>query len=434
MKKHWKAISMFLLSALALTGCNDGGNNSTKQDKIQVTFDYNYENAPSATVVEIDYNDVVEEPNDPQRTNYEFDGWYTEKSCENEVDFETALKEDVTYYAGWTQTYVTVNFIANYDGGKNTSSIVKVGESVSEPMTPTRSGYLFNGWYKEKETTSVFDFSTKLSQDLNLYAGWKADTGDNVTLTYMWNYQGAPNDGIFNTVTIEKNSKTTGLNPTREGYLFVGWYKDANCTDSFDFTKRITEDATLYAYWYKEEVFEAEYVDVSKIDGKGYSGEASGTKIIEKDLYNANASNGYYVSWLYNPGIKLEFNITASEACSNVYLSLRLSAEYYANGLTLTDDEFKVDVNTTQVTYSDLSFDLSNVDSKSKLPFQDFLVSKVSSLNKGDNKITLTINNDTKYQGTMYAKAPMVDCIKVYTDKTVAWASGYPLTSNLAGK
>lgn len=424
---------LLLLTSFVLVGCGQNSSINTS-NKIHVTFDYNYTDAPTAQIVEVDYNDVVEEPTDPTRTNYQFDGWFTESACINEVDFETALKTDVTYYAGWTQTYVTVNFIANYEGGTDTSTTVKVGESVSEPTTPTREGYLFNGWYTESKTINAFDFTTKLTQDLSLYAGWNVDTGNNVTITYMWNYDGAPNNGIFNTVTIEKNSKTTGLNPTRENYFFVGWYIDSDCTTSYDFSKRVTEDVTLYAYWYKEAIFEAEYIDVSNIEGKGYSGEASGTKIIEKDNYNANASNGYYVSWLYNPGIKLVFNINADDVCSNVYLTLRLSAEFYANNLTLTDDEFKVEVNSTQVSFSDLYFDLSNVDSESKLAFADFNVSKISSLNKGNNTITLTINNNTKYAGTMYAKAPMVDCVKVYSDKTVSWAEGYPLTSNLNGK
>ena len=38
--------------------------------------------------------------------------------------------------------------------------------------------------------------------------------------------------------------------PTREGYVFAGWYHDANCQNPFDFANTIVNaSATLYAAW-----------------------------------------------------------------------------------------------------------------------------------------------------------------------------------------
>ena len=38
--------------------------------------------------------------------------------------------------------------------------------------------------------------------------------------------------------------------PTREGYVFVGWYHDPNCQNPFDFENTIVNaSATLYAAW-----------------------------------------------------------------------------------------------------------------------------------------------------------------------------------------
>ena len=38
--------------------------------------------------------------------------------------------------------------------------------------------------------------------------------------------------------------------PSRTGYRFVGWYKDAELTQPFSMvTGRITQDTTLYAKW-----------------------------------------------------------------------------------------------------------------------------------------------------------------------------------------
>jgi uncharacterized repeat protein (TIGR02543 family) len=42
--------------------------------------------------------------------------------------------------------------------------------------------------------------------------------------------------------------------PTREGYTFTGWYKDAACDRLWDPAKDIVEtDMTLYAGWEKSE-------------------------------------------------------------------------------------------------------------------------------------------------------------------------------------
>lgn len=37
--------------------------------------------------------------------------------------------------------------------------------------------------------------------------------------------------------------------PTREGYVFGGWFIDATCTQSFDFSTPISQDITLWAKW-----------------------------------------------------------------------------------------------------------------------------------------------------------------------------------------
>lgn len=38
--------------------------------------------------------------------------------------------------------------------------------------------------------------------------------------------------------------------PTREGYVFTGWYSDENCVYLWDFaTAHVSQDMTLYAGW-----------------------------------------------------------------------------------------------------------------------------------------------------------------------------------------
>ena len=37
--------------------------------------------------------------------------------------------------------------------------------------------------------------------------------------------------------------------PTREGYVFEGWFTDADCTEAYDFDTKVTKNITLYAKW-----------------------------------------------------------------------------------------------------------------------------------------------------------------------------------------
>jgi uncharacterized repeat protein (TIGR02543 family) len=37
---------------------------------------------------------------------------------------------------------------------------------------PQKEGYIFEGWYADKELTSKFDFATKITKNITLYAKW----------------------------------------------------------------------------------------------------------------------------------------------------------------------------------------------------------------------------------------------------------------------
>lgn len=62
------------------------------------------------------------------------------------------------------------------NGGSSVSSqVVVYGGYVSEPSSPTRSGYSFGGWYTDSELTDEYDFSTAVASDITLYAKWTAN-------------------------------------------------------------------------------------------------------------------------------------------------------------------------------------------------------------------------------------------------------------------
>lgn len=55
-------------------------------------------------------------------------------------------------------------------------------------------------------------------------------------------------------MTAQNKTMTAPADPERSGYTFAGWYKDADCTQAWDFSKDVvTADMTLYAKWTKNE-------------------------------------------------------------------------------------------------------------------------------------------------------------------------------------
>lgn len=173
-------------------------------------------------------------------------------------------------------------------------------------------------------------------------------------------------------------------------------------------------------------VFEAEYTYLDELFGAGYSGTQFGTGMIVEDSLDAGASNGHYVSYLYVSDIALVFEIESDRAVNNAQLVLRLSAEVM--DITLTSETYSIIVNNTAIAYDDIEF-IDVPIMPEILPFRDIVIGNIS-LIQGTNIIELVTSNSDGMQGTMYATAPIVDCIKITTDAILTWDE---LTENIPG-
>ncbi|MCD8314100.1 MAG: InlB B-repeat-containing protein, partial [Firmicutes bacterium] len=68
---------------------------------------------------------------------------------------------DYTTSSGGTTTNTTYTVTFNSNGGSSVSSqTVKSGSTATEPTSPTRSGYTFDGWYTSSSGGSKYSFST----------------------------------------------------------------------------------------------------------------------------------------------------------------------------------------------------------------------------------------------------------------------------------
>ena len=79
--------------------------------------------------------------------------------------------------SGRTKRY-TVSFNTN-GGNKITSQTVAKNNSVKEPTAPIKENFEFAGWYTDKELTTKYDFTEKVTKSFTLYAKWTEQKQEN---------------------------------------------------------------------------------------------------------------------------------------------------------------------------------------------------------------------------------------------------------------
>ena len=120
----------------------------------------------------------------PTRTGYSFDGWYANGS--HITDGTWRKDADLTLVARWTpneytitfddigeKEYLVITYDYNYSGRSDYTDYLYDGYTLSMPSAPSRTGYVFTGWYTDSACTNRYDFTGVVTNDMTLYAGWQ---------------------------------------------------------------------------------------------------------------------------------------------------------------------------------------------------------------------------------------------------------------------
>ena len=161
------------------------------------------------------------------RSNYSFDGWFTDKDGGEKVTEATEFSKNTIVYAHWTYiggsggsggsrkpsvTYYTLHFETN--GG---SAITDMREANNTRINltkyvPTRQGHTFIGWYSDQSLTNQIS-EVSLTKNMTVYAGWRADENPDIVVNPFtdvsekdWFY----NDAMF----VYKNGLMLGTSKT----------------------------------------------------------------------------------------------------------------------------------------------------------------------------------------------------------------------------
>ena len=141
------------------------------------------------------------------------------------------------------------NIVYDTDGGSEVAARkVRYGEFLTEPETPYKPGYTFDGWYTEKEGETVLWYfqSEKVTGDMTLTAHWVP-----AQFTVKFDYDGGTGaDGS----TVESKQVTFGETygelptPVKEGSAFGGWEYSGQIITA-DTVVQMTGEHVLTATW-----------------------------------------------------------------------------------------------------------------------------------------------------------------------------------------
>ncbi|MCQ2356757.1 MAG: InlB B-repeat-containing protein, partial [Methanocorpusculum sp.] len=153
----------------------------------------------------------------------------------------------------------------NNTSSRGTTSVTAtMGSPDLTPSTitkPTRTGYTFGGWYNASTGgVCVIDTDDKLKDSVTGYTGvggvW-TNTSTAVTLYANWTrssytvtFDSQGGSSVSSQTISHGGTVTEPADPTQSGFDFEGWYKEAACTNPWDFTSdTVTSASTLYANW-----------------------------------------------------------------------------------------------------------------------------------------------------------------------------------------
>lgn len=177
------------------------------------------------------------------------------------------ITESKTFEAQWNAIVYTIIYVGNGGtvGGNSETEYedgVQRSAKVSTRLSPNsfvRDGYTFKGWsltengqivYKNVEN-GIGYIETENNRVVRLYAIWEANP---YQINYYSNYS---NSILLKTQQCYYDSAVSLADaPTRTGYSFCGWYKDANCSKKVGDAKQVVSEPlaqegeiSLYAKW-----------------------------------------------------------------------------------------------------------------------------------------------------------------------------------------
>lgn len=186
---------------------------------------------------------------EPKRPGYRFHNWNTDPKGAGQYvteqgNYTYTFTQDTTVYALWLANTYTINYNANGGTVYPETHIVKGDASTTLP-TPTKRYFITY----DANGGSVSVARKGVDRPVN---GWyTASTGGTKLGNAGASYQPCSNESLTQTLYAQWGNPTAGTlaTPTRNGYVFTGWYTAPTGGTQVTSATTITADMTVYAHW-----------------------------------------------------------------------------------------------------------------------------------------------------------------------------------------
>lgn len=202
------------------------------------------------SITDVKTGKKINAPTEPKRKGYIFKGWYIDQACTELWDFsKNAVTSNLTLYAGWEKVAEaqTFNLVFDSMGGSFVDEMkgVAAGEIVNVSVIPVKEGYTFKGWYIDKACTIPWDYI--VNDNLILYAGWNKNEIERQSFLIV--FESNNGDSTLSEYLPAGDKVSMPESPVREGYTFIGWFIDEECTIPWELDTAVNSNVTLYAGW-----------------------------------------------------------------------------------------------------------------------------------------------------------------------------------------
>ncbi len=190
-----------------------------KGNEYTITLDANGGKVDSSTI-SVSYSSKYSLPV-PQKDGYDFDGWYN--GTQRYPGGTWFTTRNLTLTAKWVPMNYEIKY--NLNGGTNSSlnpTTFTVESSTISLKEPTRKGYKFVGWYKDKAfTKKISQITTGSRENETVYAKWEI-----ITYTITYDLNGGTISGTQKTSFTVNDLPLRLPSATKSGFVFLNWGKD----------------------------------------------------------------------------------------------------------------------------------------------------------------------------------------------------------------
>lgn len=210
----------------------------------KITFDSN--GGSNINQVNVEEGKTLKKPSAPTKKGYVFVGWYLNNKLFN---FNTIINSNIKLVAKWEKdlndnalSVLKVTF--DSAGGSNIETQnIEYGKKAKYPKEPSKKGYTFVGWYLGNDK---YDFDKKVTKNIILVAHYKKEQEKEDVFVVTFDSNGGSKVTSQNVISGQKAVKPN--NPTRNDYIFEGWYLGNN---QYNFNSLVKSNITLKAKWSK---------------------------------------------------------------------------------------------------------------------------------------------------------------------------------------